>query len=112
MTAGKELRESFDQLKRTSNINEQQTNASAAIGILASQMTDTITDDISEMIERNRRQELDGYISCLSRIMNKKIAWKCILQGYAAKNEKVPTQYAAIFQAEITSVPPPHSIGM
>ena len=109
-TTGRELQETFNKLTKTAKIEEQQTNTSAALGILAVQMTDTISNDIAIMIENGDRKRLDGYIFCLSRIMNKKVAWKCISNGYYAKSEKVPTQYAKLFQADILPPTPPHMV--
>lgn len=98
MTAGKELRDIFNKAKATHS--QEQLGVSAAMGILAMQMTEVISQDIATMIEKEERTKLDGYILCLLRIMNKKIAFKCICEGYTRKDEKIPSDYIKLFSPE------------
>ena len=77
---------------------DKQMSAAAAIGINAIGMVEIIMHDIKEMISKEQRHSIDGYILCLSRIIAKDIAWKCIVRAFGDKGEPVPTRYQQLFE--------------
>ena len=82
----------------TPSIHEEQASLAATLGIASIGMVEIITHDISQMIEKEQRHSLDGYILCLSRIISKEIAWKCITRAFVIKGEPVPTKYQLIYE--------------
>jgi len=86
---------------------ESQSNSSISqvLGIIGSTMTEVIESDIGKMIERDLRQEIDGYVLALSRIMRHDLGWKCILNAFASKQETVPAKYKSYFN-DLTTKPP------
>ncbi|MHA2279520.1 MAG: hypothetical protein ACXAC5_01325 [Promethearchaeota archaeon] len=89
MSTSRELRERF---KQESAIKVR-AEVSELLGLTAQDMRDLITNDITQMIEKGYRVALEGYVLCLSRIINHKTAWECIVEAFRAKNEKVPNKY-------------------
>jgi len=77
---------------------------SQALGILGSTMTEIITSDIGQMIERDMRKEIDGYVLALSRIMRHDLGWKCVQNAFASKQETVPSKYKPQFN-DMTAKP-------
>ena len=75
------------------------TNISLMLGYIASMGVSSIIDDLDKMIKQNKRQEVDGYILALSRIMKHSIAFDCIQKAFTKNNEVVPGKYKNIFSA-------------
>jgi hypothetical protein len=101
-STSKELRERFASEKKT----ESNPNAMAQLlGITAMNMVDTITSDISTMIEKEYRAALEGYVLCLSRIMNHDTAWQCITDAFLQKGEKLPKKYYKQFGKDPEQLP-------
>jgi len=87
----KQLREDLDQEEKQDQPSQE--SISQMLGFLGSTVTEIIQSDIGRMIDKNMRKEIDGYVLSLSRIMRHDLAWQCILNAFAAKNESVPTKY-------------------
>lgn len=73
------------------------TNVAHLVGIVAKQLDETIYVDVQDMIDKNRREALDGYVYCLSRIVSKSVAWEQIQRAFQDKKEKVPGKYVSLF---------------
>jgi len=95
MSTPRELRERFKKEKYT--IPESGTQISEILGITAEDMHEIIVADIIGMIEKGYRTALEGYVLCLSRIIDHKKAWKSIVEAFHQKNEKVPSKYYSQF---------------
>lgn len=71
--------------------------AAAMLGITSVGMVETIISDVKELLNRNQWDSLDGYILCLSRIVAKEIAWKCITESFKECKESIPQKYFKAF---------------
>jgi len=101
---GKQLREDLAQESKPSPEKVDTATISQALGILGSAMTEIIASDIGQMIERDMRKEIDGYVLALSRIMRHDLGWKCIQNAFASKQETVPAKYKSQFN-DMTTKP-------
>lgn len=92
MSISKELRERFAQPeeKDTSDISPIITEA---LGIANEDLEEVIVGDISAMIEKGYRKAMEGYIFCLSHILDHAKCWKYINRAFNNHNEKVPERY-------------------
>lgn len=92
MSISKELRERFAQPeeKNTSGISPIVTEA---LGIASEDLEEVIVGDISAMIDKGYRKAMEGYIFCLSRILDHNKCWKYINRAFNERNEKVPERY-------------------
>lgn len=99
MSNPRELRERFQprstQEKNTSS--EVGTQISDILGVAANDMHEIIVGDITGMIDKGYRSALEGYVLCLSRIIDHKKVWKSIVEAFHQKNEKVPSKYYSQF---------------
>ncbi len=102
------LRERFrsedDKPQETQDLQELQSAVSAMLGVTASGMDDTITNDIQMMIENGQRLSLEGYILCLSKIVQHGKAWSLINKAFQTKNESIPAKYKVLFDQRSTPV--------
>lgn len=89
MSIGKELRERFAQKNDSPNLP----SATDLLGIINKDLEEVIVGDISAMIEKNYRPALEGYIFCLSRILDHTKCWQYINTAFNEQNEKVPERY-------------------
>lgn len=96
-----ELKGSFPELP----IPEKQVALVAAMGINAIGMVEIIVHDIKKMIDKEQRNSIDGYILCLSRIISKDIAWRCITKAFHDKSEPVPSRYQKLFEGTEERIP-------
>jgi len=72
--------------------NEKETLANI-IGLMGSMTIEVILSDINKMLESNKRENLDGYIFALSRLLRHDLAWQCIVEAFSDHNEPVPFKY-------------------
>lgn len=98
----KELRKRFAEAKSDSNSfgvasTENTPNASELLGLTFNDMEEVVIADISGMISKSYRKALDGYVLCLSRIIQHEKAWLCILKAFHLNHETVPKKYYAQF---------------
>jgi len=105
MSAGKDLLKQFAQENTSANLNKQSNILSELLGITAINMVNTITSDISTMIDKGLTKELKGYILCLSRIMKHDIAWEYIQDSFKNCNEKIPQKYYELFGQDPSKLP-------
>jgi len=91
MSVGKELRERFSQEKDTPTPSFEV--VSQVLGITTEDMEEIIISDISAMLQKDYQSALEGYIFCLSRIIDHKRAWGYITQAFSSQGGKVPTKY-------------------
>lgn len=101
MSTSKELRERFAP-KEAKNTSISPEMVNHALGIVTEDLRDVITGDISAMLKQGGayRRSIDGYIFCLSRIMDHKKAWDYITEAFRSQGEKVPTKYYQQFGQE------------
>lgn len=90
MSTSKELRERFSQPENTTNVSSI---VNSALGIANEDLEEVIVGDISAMIEKGYRTALEGYIFCLSRILDHTKCWNYIGRAFSEQNEKVPEKY-------------------
>lgn len=92
MSISKELRERFAQAeeKDTSDLSPIVTEA---LGIANEDLEEVIVGDIIAMIDKNYRAALEGYIFCLSRILDHPKSWRYINRAFNDRSEKVPERY-------------------
>lgn len=115
MSTPRELRERFQKEpddKSSGSPSGIQVNVSEILGITAQDMKDTIIADIEAMIEKNYRPALEGYILCLSRIINHSTAWECIVEAFHSKNENVPGKYYNQFGKKPGDAPPKKGVSV
>ena len=102
MSTSKELRERFAQSEKKdtpSSIDARSDSINAslliaeALGIAKADLEEVIVSDISAMIDKNYRKAMEGYIFCLSRILDHAKCWKYINKAFSDRNEKVPERY-------------------
>ena len=100
MSISKELRERFAQSeeKNTSDISPIVTEA---LGIASEDLEEVIVGDISAMIDKGYRKAMEGYIFCLSRILNHAKCWKYINRAFSDHSEKVPERYHQQFGQDL-----------
>ncbi len=73
----------------------------ASLGILLSITEETVTSDIRQMISKGQNHSLEGYIFCLSRIINHNFAWNCICKAFTAENAPISRAYYRLFGQEL-----------
>ena len=100
MSISKELRERFAQPeeKDTSDISPIVTKA---LGIASKDLEEVIVGDISAMLNKGYRKAMEGYIFCLSRILDHAKCWKYINKAFNDHNEKVPERYRQQFGQDL-----------
>lgn len=96
MSTSRELRERFQKPAQNKDTIPE-TQVSEILGIAATDMHEIIVADIAAMIDKGYRSALEGYVLCLSRIIDHKKSWKSIVEGFHQKNEKVPSKYYSQF---------------
>ena len=64
-----------------------------ALGIASEDLEAVIVGDIAAMIKKGYRPALEGYIFCLSRILDHAKGWEYINRAFNSCNEKVPKRY-------------------
>jgi len=79
-------------------VPEKQMAIATALGINAIGMVEAIIHDLKKMIEQEQRYSIDGYILCLSRIISRDVAWKCMEKAFGEKGEPVPSRYQKLFE--------------
>ena len=97
MSVSKDLRE---QLSNTTEDKKEQVDPKTIkkmLGFMGNVAAEMIVTDIHQMIEKKLRQQLDGYIFALSRIVRHELAWKCITTAFADETEPVPQKYFPYF---------------
>lgn len=77
-----------------------QLGVATMLGITSMGMVDVIVSDIRELLGRNQWNSLNGYVLCLSRIISKEVAWKCITEGFKECKESIPQKYYKAFGKE------------
>lgn len=84
------------------------------IGLTMANMDDVVRDDIYNFITNGRRETLDGYVFCLSRLMSHEVAWRAIGTAFKKSGEKVPSKYEKMFspQARRTASPPESNLNV
>ena len=87
----RELRERFS--KPDQETSPVHVNVKEILGIVSTEMSDIITADIAAMLEKSYTKSMEGYIFCLSRIINHDIAWQSIAAAFSQNNEDVPKKY-------------------
>ena len=92
MSVSKELRERFA-LSEEKNTSDLSPIVTEALGIANADLEEVIVGDIIAMIEKGYRPALEGYIFCLSRILDHAKGWKFINLAFNDRNEKVPERY-------------------
>lgn len=92
MSISKELRERFarSEEKDTPDLSPLITEA---LGIANEDLEEVVVGDIVAMINKGYRKALEGYILCLSRILDHTKCWKYINRAFNDRNEKVPERY-------------------
>ncbi len=94
-------RQLSDQLSnKDQNLDSAQRAAREMVGLISRIAAETVYSDIALMIQKSKRTELDGYIFCLSRVVQHKFAWECIVKAFADQNETVPAKYFSYFNKE------------
>lgn len=90
MSISKELRERFAKSEERTNLSPLVTEA---LGIASDDLEEVIVGDIAAMIEKGYRPALEGYLFCLSHILDHAKGWKYINRAFNSCNEKVPEHY-------------------
>jgi hypothetical protein len=49
------------------------------------------------MVEHGRTAELNGYVYCMFRVLEKRKAWSYIREAFSAAGQNIPTQYYTLF---------------
>ncbi len=92
VSISKELRERFAQSVEQPNLGISPI-VTEALGIANEDLEEVIVGDISSMIDKGYRKAMEGYIFCLSRILDHDKCWKYINRAFNDRNEKVPERY-------------------
>lgn len=93
----KQLREQVStKHKETIPANE----VSQMLGFIGSMAVDVVFNDLKQMIEKNKRAEIDGYVLALSRIMKHEIALECVEHAFREKGEPLPKKYNSLFTVQ------------
>ena len=74
---------------------------SKIIGLTMANLDNAVVDDICKMIEEDRREGIDGYVLCLSRVLRHDVAQDLIKKAFESKNEKPPAKYKLIFDTDV-----------
>ncbi len=94
VSISKELRERFaSEKKDTSDVSSVSSIVTEALGIANEDLEEVIVCDISAMINKDYRRAMEGYIFCLSRILDHAKCWRYINIAFNNHNEKVPERY-------------------
>lgn len=89
VSVSRELRERFAQPEEI----DLSPIVTEALGIASEDLEAVIVGDIAAMIEKGYRPALEGYIFCLSRILDHAKGWTYINRAFNDRNEKVPERY-------------------
>ncbi len=90
VSVSRELRERFAKSEEKTDLSSIVTEA---LGIASEDLEAVIVGDIAAMIEKDYRPALEGYIFCLSRILDHAKGWEYINRAFNDRNEKVPERY-------------------
>jgi hypothetical protein len=91
MFVGREIEEQIQENPK------EDVNPASAIGLVLSNYHSTILNDLRTMLKKQQTNSLEGYILCLSRVLNHKLAWHLIDQAYRTVNAPIPRRYYALF---------------
>ncbi len=97
MSVSKELREQLSDKPENKSEQIDPTTITKMLGFMGNVAAEMVITDIQQLIEKKLRQQLDGYIFALSRIMRHELAWKCIITAFSDKAEPVPQKYFPYF---------------
>lgn len=97
MSISKELRERFAKPETNQDPSSVSLIVAEALGIAKQDLEDVIVGDISAMIDKDYRKALEGYVFCLSRILDHSKCWGYINTAFNNSNEKVPERYRQQF---------------
>lgn len=64
-----------------------------ALSIAAHDIEEIVISDIEAMIDKGYRPALEGYVLCLSRILDHDKTWNYITAAFQQKSEKIPSKY-------------------
>jgi len=92
---GRELQKTAQETNQKSSVKSE--DVVAMIGLMGAFAMETVVTDLSRMIDKNLRKEVDGYVLALSRIMRRDFAWECIKNVFKSKNEPIPAEYYGHF---------------
>lgn len=67
------------------------------IGLTINQVEESIIGDLDDLIKKERKQGLDGYVHCLYRIMNRDVSWGLIMEAYRRNSILPPDKYKSLF---------------
>ena len=81
------------------------------LGVVAFEMVNVITDDLSGLLEKKQSQKneaakasmeaaVDGYLLALSRILEPKVSWQCIVESFRRNNLIIPSKYYKLFSVQ------------
>jgi hypothetical protein len=73
------------------------TEAKSAIGFILAAAEETIISDLIQMINEKQTHSLEGYVFCLSRVVNHNEAWHCICEAFRKCNAPLPGKYYSLF---------------
>ena len=90
VSVSRELRERFAKSEEKTDLSHIVTEA---LGIANEDLESVIVGDVAAMIQKGYRPALEGYIFCLSRILDHAKGWEYINRAFNSCNEKVPEHY-------------------
>lgn len=106
VSISKELRKRFAQPEKSISEEVVAPIVAEALAIAKGDLEDVVVADIKAMIQKGYRSPLEGYILCLSRIIDHKKGWEYLSRAFQECNEKVPERYHKQFGQHLSSVPP------
>lgn len=60
-------------------------------------MVGTISRDLKQLIKKDNRVAIDGYVLAMSRIMKHAAAWDCLVKAFTESGETVPQKFQSMF---------------
>lgn len=94
----KSIESSAQQVKPKPEIPPQQKEAIAnLVGLVVSGFDETVISDLSTLIQQGRREGINGYVLCLSRVVRHELGWELVKKAFEQEKEKVPSKYNRLF---------------
>jgi len=81
--------------------------AAGLLGIIQEGMDEVIPSDLKTMLENNLRQQMDGYVLCMARILEMDRAWSYIEKVFSDERVNIPETYFKLFNRTKDGKEPP-----
>lgn len=94
--------ESFSKKMREQSIKPDPSGTATLIGLYADSTAETVQSDLEHMIKNNLKEQMRGYVLCLSRYLNHNKIFPAIQNAFSNQSKTVPDDYFKLFNRNLS----------